>query len=60
LRQGNAAGAAELLERAVAIWPEYGGAWRLLADARETMGDTVGARDARERAAAAPSGDEPL
>jgi tetratricopeptide (TPR) repeat protein len=60
LRQGNAPGAAELLARAVALWPEYASAWRLLAEAREAMGDAAGAREAREHAGSATSNDEPL
>jgi hypothetical protein len=64
LRRGDAAGAVPLLTRAVAIWPDYAGAWRLLADAYAAQGDEARAAAARERAAAAsakaPPGDEPL
>jgi len=55
LRQGDAAGARPLLERAVAIWPDYAGAWRLLADTCAAMGDPARAGEARARAEAAAS-----
>ena len=62
LRQGDAAGASLLLQRAVAIWPDYAGAWRTLADAYTELGDPVRAAEAASRAdaARADGGDEPL
>jgi tetratricopeptide (TPR) repeat protein len=64
LRQGDAAGATLLLQRAVAIWPEYGGAWRALSEAYAAQGDTARASEAAARAdaaaAAVVTGDEPL
>jgi len=64
LRQGDAAGARPHFERAVAIWPDYAAAWRLLADACTALGDPACADDARARANAAAStatdGVEPL
>jgi tetratricopeptide (TPR) repeat protein len=64
LRQGNAAGARAPLERAVAIWPDYAGAWRLLAEVYAAQGDATRAVEAKARADAAASraaaGDEPL
>ena len=58
LRQGNAAGARPLLESAVAIWPDYAGAWRLLADVYAALGDATRAADAKARADAASSRDQ--
>jgi len=64
LRQGDAAAARPLFERAVAIWPDYAAAWRLLADTYAAMGDPARAEEARARAEAAASratdGLEPL
>ena len=55
LRQGRADLAVPLLERAVAIWPDYAKAWGYLAEAYAVSGDEARAADARRRA-----GDEPL
>lgn len=62
LRQGDAAGASQLLRRAVTIRPGYAGAWRTLADAYTALGDTVRAAEAASRAdaARADGGDDPL
>ena len=59
LRQRDAAGAVPLLERAVAIWPDYARAWEMLAEAYAATGDSrPRAEDARGRAGA--PGAEPL
>jgi len=50
LRAGRAAEALEALERAVRIWPDYGRALELLADATAEMGDDETAAGYRERA----------
>ncbi len=55
LRQGRADLAVPLLERAVAIWPDYEKAWGYLAEAYAVSGDEARAADARRRA-----GNEPL
>jgi tetratricopeptide (TPR) repeat protein len=64
LRQSRASDAVPLLEKAVAIRPDYARAWRLLADAYAASGDRARAEDAmrrgREAAARAGSDDEPL
>lgn len=64
LRGGDAAGAQALLERAVALWPEYAGAWRLLSDAYAAQGDPARAAEAAARAQAADGAtsgiDDPL
>jgi hypothetical protein len=64
LRQGQASRAVPLLERAVAIRPDYARAWELLAEAYAAVGDTSRAEDARRRAHDAPpqaaTGDVPL
>jgi tetratricopeptide (TPR) repeat protein len=64
LRQGHADLALPLLEKAVAIRPDYARAWQLLADAYEASGDRARAEDARRRAQDGASrvatGDEPL
>ncbi len=64
MRTGDPAGARPLLERAVAIWPDYARAWELLAQACDAEGDRACATSARDRAAAAagraPSAAEPL
>jgi tetratricopeptide (TPR) repeat protein len=64
LRQEHAVLALPLLERAVAIWPDYARAWALLAEAYEASGDPARAEDARRRtneaASRATAGDEPL
>ncbi len=64
LRQGHAARAVPLLERAVEIWPDYRRAWELLADAYAAEGNEARAGEARRRAneshARAIMGDEPL
>jgi predicted Zn-dependent protease len=53
-----------MLEKAVAIWPDYARGWQLLADAYAATGDEARANDARHRAdeaaSRAPAGDEPL
>jgi len=54
-RQGHPELAIPLLERAVAIWPDYAKAWGYLAEAYAASGDEARAADARRRA-----GDEPL
>lgn len=51
LRQGHADEAVPLLESAVATWPDYAGAWQLLADAK---------RREREALSRAGSAGEPL
>jgi len=53
LRQGDPAAARPLFERAVAIWPDYAGAWRLLADTYDAVGEPTRAEEARARAEAA-------
>ena len=64
LRAGDASGARPMLERAVAIWPDYARAWRLLADTCDALGDAPSAAEARRRetlaASQAAAGDEPL
>ena len=64
LRLGDAAGARPLLERAVAIWPDYQRAWHLLAEACDALGDAPHAGEARRNETAAAgrgaAGDEPL
>jgi len=64
LRQDQPALAVPLLERAVAIWPDYARAWELLADAYAASGDEARAAEARRRASEAasraPAGDVPL
>jgi len=64
MRQGQAVLAVPLLERAVAIWPDYARAWELLAETYGASGDRARAEDARRQAEAAASraakGDEPL
>jgi len=64
LRQGDAAGGTALLRQAVAIWPEYAGAWRALAEAYGAQGDAAAAAEARSRAESAArrpgAADEPL
>jgi len=54
-RQGHPELAIPLLERAVAIWPDYAKAWGYLAEAYAASGDEARAADARRRA-----GDDPL
>jgi tetratricopeptide (TPR) repeat protein len=64
LRQDHPALALPLLQRAVAIWPDYARAWELLADAYAETGDDARAADARKRAvdaaSRAPAPDVPL
>jgi hypothetical protein len=64
LRQEHAVLALPLLEKAVAIRPDYARAWELLAEAYAASGDRARAEDARRRAKDAASrattGDEPL
>jgi hypothetical protein len=64
LRQEHAALAVPLLERAVAIRPDYARAWELLAEAYGAVGDEARAEDARRRAhdaaSQATSSDVPL
>lgn len=64
MRQGHPELAQPLLERAVALWPDYARAWQLLAEAYAEGGDAVRAEEARRRAAAAASpadrSDDPL
>lgn len=64
LRQGHAVLALPLLEKAVAIRPDYARAWQILAEAYAASGDPTRAEKARQRARDAASrvatGDEPL
>jgi len=64
LRQEHAVLALPLLERAVAIWPDYARAWELLAEAYAASGEGARAEDARRQARDAASrataDDDPL
>jgi predicted Zn-dependent protease len=44
-----------ILERAVAIWPDYARAWQLLAEAYAAQGDVAAAEEAKRKEQAATS-----
>lgn len=57
LTQGDAAGAADLFEQTLDLVPGYAAGWFLLAEAREKLGDRLGAIAAFEKARAADPAD---
>src|SRR4051794_25488681 len=54
---GDLAAAADLFAQAVELAPGFASAWFALGEARQALGDSVGARAAFERAVAADSDD---